>query len=68
MITDNPIDRSQETDVFREYRIGTFQRKFTLSETVDQENVEAQLTDGVLRLVLPKIDRAKTRKIEIKTT
>ena len=57
-----------EVDVFREYGSGTFQRKFTLSEAIDQERIEAKLTDGVLRLALPKIERAKTRKIHVKTS
>jgi HSP20 family molecular chaperone IbpA len=55
-------------DVLREYRAGTFQRKFSLSETVNQEKIEARLTDGVLRLELPKIDRAKPRRIEVKAS
>lgn len=60
-------DGGQEVDVFREYRSGTFQRKFSLSEAIDQERIEAKLTDGVLRLELPKIERAKSRSIEVKT-
>ena len=49
-----------------EYRVGDFQRSFTLSNQIDREGIEAVIKDGVLRLVLPKITEAKKRKIEIK--
>jgi HSP20 family molecular chaperone IbpA len=56
-----------EADVFREYRCGRFYRQFTLSDKVDQAKIEASLTDGVLRLVLPKAEASKPREIAIKT-
>lgn len=48
-----------------EYRIGDFQRSFTLSHEIDQEHIEATVKDGVLRLHLPKATPT-TRKIAIK--
>ena len=63
----DPPEGEGEADVVREYRTGTFQRKFTLSEAIDQERIEAKVVDGVLRLDLPKVERAKTRKIEVRT-
>jgi len=48
-----------------EYRIGDFQRSFTLSQEIDQEHIEATVKDGVLRLHLPKATPT-TRKIAIK--
>ena len=63
-----PPESNKETDVFREFRFGTFQRKFNLSESIDQERIEANLTNGVLRLQLPKVERAKARKIQVKRT
>lgn len=62
----NAVEEGHETEVFREYRSGNFQRKFALSEAIDQERIEAKLTDGVLRLELPKVDRARHRKIEVR--
>ena len=46
---------------------GSFSRSFTLPSTVDTEKVEATLKDGVLRIVLNKIEKAKAKQIEVKT-
>jgi HSP20 family protein len=61
-----PADKAQEEVVLREYRPATFQRKFTLSQTVDQARIEARLEDGVLHLELPKVEKAQPRKIQVK--
>jgi HSP20 family molecular chaperone IbpA len=60
-------DRATESDVLREYRSGTFFRQFTLSETIDQGKIDAKLTDGVLRLELPKVEKARPRQIAVRT-
>lgn len=54
-----------EQDILKEYAVGKFYRQFTLSEVIDQSRIEAQLTNGVLRLVLPKVEKAMPRKISI---
>lgn len=56
-----------EADVFREYEGGTYSRTFTLSEVVNQAGINASIADGVLRLELPKVERAKPLKIEVKS-
>jgi HSP20 family molecular chaperone IbpA len=56
-----------ELDVLREYDAGTFLRRFTLAETIDQARIDAKLVDGVLRLELPKLERAKPRQITVRT-
>lgn len=57
---------TEETDVVREYRTGKYYRQFTISDVIDQSKIEAVLTDGVLRLALPKAEAAKPRQIAVK--
>jgi HSP20 family molecular chaperone IbpA len=49
-----------------EYEIGDYERRFTLSNEIDIENIKATLKDGVLHIEMPKIKEAKTRKIDVK--
>jgi HSP20 family molecular chaperone IbpA len=49
----------------QEFRAGAYQRSFILSDEVDRDAISAQFRNGVLRLVLPKAERAKTRRIEV---
>jgi HSP20 family protein len=57
-----------ESEVLTEYRSGTFFRQFTLSETINQTGIDAKLTDGVLRLELPKVEKARPRQITVRTS
>ncbi len=52
----------------REYGVGDFVRTFHVGETIDTTRIQAQLSQGVLTLHLPKAEAAKTRKIAVKTT
>jgi HSP20 family protein len=50
-----------------ERTFGSFARAFTLPEGVDGEHVHAQLTNGVLELLVPKTPAHQPKKISIKT-
>jgi HSP20 family protein len=51
-----------------ERRYGRFERRFSLPRSVDAERVNAQFSNGVLTIQLPKAEAAKPRKIEVKAT
>jgi len=53
--------------IHAEYRVGDYQRTFVLSDTVDQDQIEAVLKNGVLQLTLTKSEIAKARKIEVQS-
>lgn len=51
--------------VYVEYETGRYYRQFSLSEVIDQEKIDAKLSDGVLRLSLPKVAKATPRRIAV---
>jgi HSP20 family protein len=50
---------------YQEYEVGDFLRSFILSDEVDHERISAKMSNGVLRVVLPKAARAEPRRIEV---
>lgn len=60
-----PWEGQDETDVLVEFEIGKYYRQFTLSDDIDQSKIEAKLEDGVLRLTLPKAQKAVPRQITV---
>jgi HSP20 family molecular chaperone IbpA len=51
--------------LYTEYNVGNYARTFQLSSKIEQDGISAALKDGVMTLVLPKVARAKPRKIEV---
>ena len=49
----------------RERMAGRFHRSFDLPESVDSSAIRAETKDGVLRVVLPKLEKAQPRQIEV---
>jgi HSP20 family protein len=62
------IEHSQYQDlkpVYTEYNIGNYTRSFQLPNVIDQKGITAELKDGVMTLMLPKVEKARPWKIEI---
>jgi HSP20 family molecular chaperone IbpA len=59
-----PREHEGQTLNYAEYRVGDYERRFTLSGEIDRDGIEAQLQDGVLRITLPKMHPAQ-HKIEV---
>jgi HSP20 family molecular chaperone IbpA len=51
---------------YAEYGIGDYQRSFTISNQIDWNLIEGSVSNGVLRLTLPKTGPAQAKKIAIK--
>jgi HSP20 family protein len=51
--------------VYTEYNVGHYVRGFTLSGKIDRDKISAQLDEGVLTLMLPKIKEAVPRRISV---
>jgi len=51
--------------LYGEYNIGHYQREFRIGELVDQNKIDACVNNGVLKINLPKTERAKPRQISI---
>lgn len=53
------------SQTYAEYRVGDFQRSFTLTNNIDQNKIVATVRDGVLSLTMPKVVPT-TKKILVK--
>jgi HSP20 family protein len=64
------VEKEEIEDTYRrvERQYGSFTRSFTLPETVDTENISADLKDGVLALRLPKKNAPTPRSISVNAT
>ena len=52
--------------IVKETEFGNYYRKFNLTDSIDDSNIEAEMKNGVLTVVLPKHERIKPKTIEIK--
>ena len=61
-----PAENANEEAILLEYDTGKYYRQFTLGELINQEKIDAKLNDGVLRLRLPKVEKATPKKVVVK--
>ena len=60
----------QETKNYsrKEFNYGSFKRNFYLPQEINEEGIEAKYESGILKLVIPKSNEAKSNTIEIKVS
>lgn len=67
----SPIDISKQGElrVYAAERVnGSFERSIRLPEFVDGEQINAEFSNGLLTITVPKAQAAQPRRIEIKST
>lgn len=64
---DAETENKAETYYTYERSYGTFLRAFTLPDGIDAEHVKAELKDGVLTVVIPKLPAAQPKTIAVKS-
>ena len=58
--------RKETTYHIREQRSGSFERSVTLPVEVDGEKTKADFENGILTVIMPKVEAVKPRTIDIK--
>jgi HSP20 family protein len=60
-----PLPQGMEAQ-HAEVRLSRYRRTFTLSKELDADKVNAEFTQGLLRVRIPKAEHAQPRKITVK--
>jgi len=67
--TKEQVAEEKAERVYRyERSYGTFERSFTLPATVDADQIKASYDNGVLHLMLPKVEKARPRLVKVEVT
>ena len=64
--SDTPVEGDKVSVYARERFTGSFRRVVSLPEDVDTAKVEATYRNGILKIVIPKREASKPRRIEVK--
>ncbi|MBZ9578313.1 Hsp20/alpha crystallin family protein [Patescibacteria group bacterium] len=63
---EKPIEEGERNYFYQECYWGAFSREIILPVEVDPSRAEASFKEGILTIRIPKIEREKKRKIEVK--
>jgi HSP20 family protein len=68
IVTGHVVHEEDRDDsvLYREYDEGHFHRHFLINETIDRERISPVISNGVLRITLPKKEDFKPRKIKVR--
>jgi HSP20 family protein len=59
--------KSEDTNlIMNEIYYGEFARSFNLTDEIKKEDIDAEFKNGILNIVLPKVEEAKSLVKEIK--
>ena len=64
----NEVKKEEENYTMREFTHNSFNRSFTLPETVNGSQISAEYVDGILKVMLPKKEEVKQKAIDIKVS
>lgn len=59
-------DDSRTNYLLQEYGVGNYSRTFQVGEGIDASKISAEISAGVLTVHLPKAEKLRPRKIEVK--
>jgi HSP20 family protein len=71
LVVTGHVTHGEDEDVYvlyREYDVGHYHRHFGLPETIDRDRIEAVISNGVLTVTMPKMERVRPRRIPIRHT
>ena len=63
----DPVPSNGYDLAYAEYEEGDYQRVFHLANEIQRDKIEATVSDGVLRLHLPKLESALAKRIAVQT-
>ena len=64
---ENPDDIKKEDYYYQECFWGAFSRSIILPVDVEADKAEATMKNGILKVILPKAEKIKTKKIQVKS-
>lgn len=67
-VSANRPSPNDETFLRQERRFGSVERRFSMPERIDEDQIEAELNSGVLKISVAKAPEAQVKTIEIKSS